>query len=99
VQKDLAGFVDRFAALADELVQYTEASQELDRRGVALAEHAQQLGEPVGAAPQVFEGVVQGLRRDREGMAWIRLFLAGRRGRTDAADALNQVVRQLRPAG
>jgi hypothetical protein len=47
----------------------------------------------------VFEGIVQGLRRDREGMAWIRLFLAGRRGRTDAADALNQVVRQLRPAG
>jgi hypothetical protein len=94
--EQLAAFVDRAAALADEVVEFAAAAAEMDRHGGDLFAQAQAVGEP-GAAPQVFEGVMQGLRQDSDdGMAWRRLYMAGRRGRMDVAEALSQLVRQMR---
>lgn len=91
----LNSFVDRLAALADEVVEFTATAAQMDRRGDALFGQAQALGEP-GAAPQVFEGVMAGLNRSDDGMAWRRLFLAGRRGRVGVVEVLSQLVSQMR---
>ncbi|MFE9601985.1 hypothetical protein [Streptomyces hokutonensis] len=95
ILEQLSAFVDRFAALADELVAFSAVAVEMDHRGEALFDHARGLGEPA-TAPQVFEGVMQALTHSPEGMAWRRLYMAGYRGRVEAADALCQLVRQLR---
>lgn len=92
----LSAFVDRFAALADEVVEFAAVAVEMDQRGEDLFAHARGLGEQ-GTAPQVFEGVMQGLTQHAaEAMPWRRLYMAGRRGRVDVAEALGQLVRQLR---
>jgi hypothetical protein len=97
IAEKLSSFVDRAAALAEEVVEFAAVAVDMDRRGVALFGQAQAVGEP-GSAPQIFESVMQGLRQHDSdgGMAWRRLFLAGRRDRSDAAHVLSELVSQMR---
>jgi hypothetical protein len=100
VRERFLGYLDRLAALADEVTEFTGQAGALDARGQGLVLTARSLGVDVGVMPSVAEAMVQLLLHDpNDGRPLAGLFLSSRRGRAATVASLAELTLRLRPEG
>lgn len=98
IRLKLLAYLDRLAALADEVVAYGAEIGSLDERGKALTDRGLQLAESVGVLPSIVQGVVHHMgKQSQDGILLTRLFLSSQRGRNATIAALADLTVRLRP--